>query len=285
MKKINANLLALAFVVMLGLNCTQETQNVEVLEEEVQLLEETEDVSLDKESSDLTASKSGDNCNSKPSSKYSPVKKMHIENKGSGSKNIDKSANGYCNTSFFCMNKHYMVLTAPGKSGSRTELKHKDYNMSLSSKKELRFTMILENVPSSSSQKNKGVSIGQIHNRGSKTTRPLLRVDATQYRKKIRVTYADTYKKGESDSSYDLVGFKNGDRIYIELKMLGNNKVYVKAKNDYTGEQKSKTFTVKNNWTNNGYKDKFYFKTGVYQQIGSSGSAPRASYNYFVSNL
>lgn len=238
---------------------------------------------------DMAAASSCDSCNgSDPSDVYPVVQSMRLENKGSGS-NLggETDADGHCNTNYFSMCRNYMVLTAPGNSGSRTELKFgSDYNMSLNDFSQLRFTMILENVPSNSSDPKKGVSIGQIHARSTDDNpaniqRPLLRIDATTSMNKVRWTLADGYNSGSSDSDGDLINFSDGDRIYIVLRIKSsNNQVEVFAKNDYTGQTTTKTFTVSGNWLDLGKN--FYYKTGVYQQVGSgSNDHPRASYNYF----
>lgn len=245
-----------------------------------------EDAAVKETTKEVTAKAACDTCNQKPSSLHPPINNMIIENRGSGATlNGETSANNHCNTNYFNTCWGYMVLKSPGASGSRTELKFgSNKEVSLNDYSALRFTMILENVPKSSSSQNKGVTIGQIHNRHASNitnSRPLLRVDATTQRNKVRVTFAHTYNKGGSDESHDLIDFKDGERIYIELKVLSSgNKVEVFAKNDTRPWlTRRMTFTVKNNWLNSNVRSGFYYKTGVYQQLG--GAAPRASYNYF----
>ncbi|MEO0469522.1 MAG: hypothetical protein AAF206_07880, partial [Bacteroidota bacterium] len=83
---------------------------------------------------------------------------------------------------------------------------------------------------------------------------------------------------GSSSSTYTLMNFSNGDRIYIKLELKGSNKqINYYVKNKTKNVSKSKTITVGNSWDNSGVKDKYYFKTGAYQQVSSSGSRPRVS--------
>lgn len=224
-----------------------------------------------------------------PSDKFSGVASMTLENKGTGSDlNGETSANGYCDEDYFTVyNNKWMVLTAPGGKDSRTELKYgSDKEVAIDESSDFRFQMVIENVPADSNNENKGVSIGQIHNRHISNatdddTRPLVRIDATSQRGKIRVTFAHTYIKGESDSSYDLVNFRDRDKIYVRLVINSNGRVDVIVKNVTQDEYKKISYNVGNNWTDSNVKDGFYYKTGAYQQVESSGDLPRVSYDYF----
>jgi len=179
--------------------------------------------------------------------------KLHYYTDAGTTKLDLKKAAQECNASYFILCNESMVLTSPGQKKDR-----------------------IENVPSSN--KKKGVTIGQIHNDTKGVKRPLLRVEITGGNE-IRVVVTDSYLKGEGAVKNDLlVSFS--ERDYIDCKIEINkssNKISVYVKNKTTGKKKSKSYTVSKLWQE--MDGQFYFKAGAYTQV--SGPKTKVSYDKF----
>ena len=110
-----------------------------------------------------------------------------------------------------------------------------------------------------------GVTIAQLHNRGSGVKRPYIRVFIDNDRKiKIKETTNDlTNSSGQWDETpdEDTLPYTAGDKFKVQLT-VDNGTLNVKVEtNDGTLEQ---DFTP--NVTNNDYDDTYYFKAGVYTE-------------------
>lgn len=218
------------------------------------------------------------------------LKKMDLEHHWNGGADQDNHANpqnsGACDVDFFTRCGNQMVLSSTGGVDDRTELKLPSaYNQSLNNYSQMRFTAQIVDIPSSSisSKQNKGVTIAQIHNRGTNVERPLARIDIAGYRKKVRATFAHGYKKTDGDTSIDLLDYDEGDSMYVRLRINSDgNAISLYVRNFTQNIIESGTWVIDDgsNWFNK--TSTFYYKTGVYQQL--AGEEPSISYNYLYFN-
>lgn len=195
-----------------------------------------------------------------------------------------KYADDYCSAGRFSTCGDMMVLQSGGLTSNRSELKL-DGSLSFDKESIMRVEMIVENTPSLG---DRGLTIAQIHNRYrsgiGQSGRPPLRIDIVDGR--IRAVYAHSYIPDTGTSTYDLMGFNDGDRIYIKLEIEGNGKkINYYVKNKSTGVSKSKSISVHSPWTDSNAWSKYYFKSGAYQQTSSSGARPKVSYSRFTYDL
>jgi len=186
-----------------------------------------------------------------------------------------KKAEEECNKDYFTVCNDLLVLTSPGQKKDRTEIRQ-DKNLSLNDYSAMEFSAIFEKLPSSN--KRKGVTIGQIHNDTKGVKRPLLRVEIAGGNE-IRVVVTDSYIKGEGNVKNDfLTSFSDKNHINCKIEINdSSNKITVFIKNITTGKSKSKTYEVSKLWQK--MDGQFYFKAGAYTQV--SGPKTRVSYDKF----
>jgi len=197
---------------------------------------------------------------------------------GSVHSNPNATSSAACEAGVFNTCNGYMVISGPDGDSERVELKQYPGTESLSDAAYLKFRTIVENIPGS----GKEVTIAQIHNRGSGVQRPLLRLSIRNggY---LTSTLAHQYSGSSSYTKDDWFQINHGDRIVVELKILGSgNRVRWWVKNYTTGQEQRVTYDLDDSAYDD-WKDKsgtFYFKTGVYNQDAFS-SPMRLSYYYF----
>lgn len=227
--------------------------------------------------------KTNTNCNScniipgdvlKFKSALSDSKLHYYTNNGKNKLDL-KKAELECNINYFSICDNLLILTSPGQRKDRTEIRQ-DKNLSLNDYSAMTFSAIFENVPSTN--KDKGVTIGQIHNDKKEVKRPLLRVEIAGGNE-IRVIVTDSYHKGEGNVENDfLVSFKEKDHIECKIEIKKHsNKVSVFVKNNTSGKSNTKTYKVSKLWRK--MDGQFYFKAGAYTQV--SGPKTKVSYDKF----
>lgn len=158
---------------------------------------------------------------------------------------------------FTSSNGDYYLKSA-SHDGKRTEWKENGQS-SLYDDKTLKYEASVTDIPEN------GVTIAQLHNRGSGVKRPYIRVFIDNDRKiKIKETTNDlTNSSGQWDETpdEDTLPYTAGDKFKVQLT-VDNGTLNVKVEtNDGTLEQ---DFTP--NVTNNDYDDTYYFKAGVYTE-------------------
>lgn len=201
--------------------------------------------------------------------------KLHYYTNGGQDKLDLKKAEIEYNKDYFYTNNDLMVLVSPGQKKDRIEIRQ-DKNLSLNDYSAMEFSATYENVPSSN--KKKGVTIGQIHNDSKGVKRPLLRVEIAGGNA-IRVIITDTYLKGKGKviNNY-LTSFKEKDHIDCKISIAkSSNKVTVYVKNNTTDEKTTLTYKVNKTWKE--MDGQFYFKAGAYTQV--SGPQTKVSYDKF----
>lgn len=174
-------------------------------------------------------------------------------------------------------------LTSCKESGRRTEWKQKPgQEASLNTSRTMTYKASFSDYPSD------GITIAQVHNRGD-AGRPLLRVEIKNG--KIRCYITTTYVKN-SGSTYEttLQSYTSGADLDMKIE-IGNNRVKVTAT---TGSvTKTATYTTNNSnykkvinskWFDNGVKNDFYFKAGVYNDSGDGSKTPDATFKSFGIN-
>ncbi|WP_053002293.1 polysaccharide lyase family 7 protein [Kordia jejudonensis] len=198
------------------------------------------------------------------------------------------NTNGGTNDSYFIgkyqknSNGSYK-LTSCKQSGRRTEWKQKPgQEASLNTTRTMSYTASFSDYPSD------GITIAQVHNRGD-AERPLLRVEIKNG--KIRCYITTTYKKNQG-STYEttLQSYTSGADLDIKVE-IGNNRVKITAKTGsvtktatYTTNNSNIKKVINNKWFDNGVKDDFYFKAGVYNDSGDGSKTPDATFKSFVIN-
>lgn len=280
MKKINFLLLGVVATLLCTASCTkEELDQVDLTLEDENAIEAQFIIPVGQETDDSSKA-SCDTCNTKPGdiSKFNAAlrdSKVQRYTNGGNTKKEYKTAETYCNTSFFTTCNGRMVFKSTSKTNDRVEIRQ-EKDLSLNNQSIMRFQAKLEDLPTSSS--SKGVTIAQIHSDASSVGRPLLRLEYTG-NNQLRAEVTDTYVKNEGSVKDDfMVNFNDGDQVYCKLEIKSSgNKVNIYVKNVSTGQTKSRTYTVSSKWRQ---KDgDFYFKTGAYLQ--QSGKSPRVSYNRF----
>jgi len=292
MKKANTNLCALLMLGLIVLNCSSDTlvndtkfENTAdklivetVLADELMKEERIADtfgvIEGNYEIPSSADRAACDDCSPKPgnlSTVAEALKVSKYEYTGSSTQN----ANNYCKIGRFNTCNNWVVLTSGGNKSNRSELKMK-YSMPFTQKNIMRNEMIVENVPSESSSA-RGLTISQIHNRGG-AQRPLARVEIVKGKVRVKVAHKPT--GSTTYSTYTLMDFKQGNRLYIKLQTNGDGKkINYYVKNKSTNVSSSKTITVTSEWQKSKYRNYFYFKAGAYQQAKSYGAKPRVSIN------
>lgn len=201
--------------------------------------------------------------------------KIHYYTNGGKIKLDLKKAEEVCNEAYFYTCNDLLILTSPGQQKDRTEIRQ-DKNLSLNDYSAMEFSAVFENVPASN--RNKGVTIGQIHNDTKGVKRPLLRVEITGG-KSVRVIVTDSYLKGKGKVVNErLTSFNEKDKINCKIEInKSSNKITVIVKNSTTGEFKTKSYKVSKLWRK--MDGEFYFKAGAYTQV--SGPQTKVSYDEF----
>ncbi len=174
-------------------------------------------------------------------------------------------------------------LTSCKQNGRRTEWKQKPgQEASLNTSRTMTYKASFSDYPSG------GITIAQVHNRGD-AGRPLLRVEIKNG--KIRCYITTTYVKNQG-STYEttLQSYTAGNDLDMKIE-IGNNRVKVTAT---TGSvTKTATYTTNNSnikkvinskWFDNGVKNDFYFKAGVYNDSSDGSKTPDATFKSFGIN-
>lgn len=173
------------------------------------------------------------------------------------------------------------ILTSCDQDGRRTEWKQST-KFPLSSSRKMSYTAKFNNYPSD------GVTIAQVHNRGD-AKRPLLRAEIAHG--KIEFVIVDTYVKN-SGSSYTTVGPNYTEGSYLDLSLeVGSDKIIAKVTTTsgsktvtYTKNNSSNIRKINNKWFENGVKNDFYFKAGVYNDSGNNNDKPVGTFTEFDYN-
>ena len=197
---------------------------------------------------------------------------------GSVHSNTSATSNSACNAGVFNTCNGYMVISGPNGDSKRVELKQYPGTEALNDAASLKFRTIVENIPGSGEE----VTIAQIHNRGSGVSRPLLRL-SIRNGGVLTSTLAHKYSGSTSYTKQNWFNINHGDRIVVEMKIVGSgNQVRWWVKNYTTGQEQRVTYDLDDSnyqsWKNK--SGTFYFKTGVYNQDYFSNPM-RLSYYYF----
>ncbi|MDO5969108.1 polysaccharide lyase family 7 protein [Flavivirga aquimarina] len=168
-----------------------------------------------------------------------------------------------------------MMKCLSGK-GHRTELKENTGDeSSLSTSKTMTFTAKYTNIA-----KN-GISIAQIHNRGSGIKRPWIRlyIDDDRY---IRIKETETNPTGSSSSYSTYTGpkYTSGNVITVTVKtgLSGQSKAEVKVQTN--GNSWTKTLSPSSAWSSK--SNTYYLKAGVYTE--GNDKTCTVKYSYFSIN-
>ncbi|MFK7747453.1 MAG: polysaccharide lyase family 7 protein [Kordia sp.] len=198
------------------------------------------------------------------------------------------NTNGGSNDSYF-IGKYQLnsdgsyKLTSCKQSGRRTEWKQKPgQEASLNTTRTMTYKASFSDYPSD------GVTIAQVHNRGD-AGRPLLRAEIKNG--KIRCYITTTYVKNQG-STYEttLQSYTAGADLDMKVE-IGNNRVKftvttgsVTKTATYTTNNSNIKKVINSKWFDNGVKDDFYFKAGVYNDSGDGSKTPDAIFKSFVIN-
>lgn len=169
-------------------------------------------------------------------------------------------------------NSGIVMMKCLSGDGHRTELKEDSGDeASLSKSKTLEFTAKFTNIAEN------GVTIAQIHNRGSSVKRPWIRVyiDDDRY---IRVKETETNPTGSSSSYSTYTGpkYTSGDEISVSIEtgQSGSNAVVNVQTN---GSSWTKSLTPSSAWSSK--SSTYYLKAGVYTE--GNDKTPTVKYSYF----
>ena len=163
-----------------------------------------------------------------------------------------------------------MMKCLKGK-GHRTELKEEPGSeSSLLKRKKLEFTAKYTRIA-----KN-GVTIAQIHNRGSGVRRPWVRVyiDDDRY---VKIKETRTNPTGSSSSYNTFIGpkYTSGDNLTVRVL---TSKGKAKFRITTAGEIWNKTVQPSSSWSSK--SDSYYLKAGVYTE--GSDKTPTVKYSAFT---
>lgn len=161
---------------------------------------------------------------------------------------MDKATNG--NFTFKCL--------AP--DGHRTELKEEvGDESSLTKYKRMKFTAVYNNVPSH------GVTIAQIHNRGTNVKRPWLRLYIDSDGKfKIKETETTPTQSTSTYSTYTGMAYSSGQLVDITIWTGVSGQENAKIRVDYNGARFEKSLVAAADWGS--FMSDFYLKAGVYTE-------------------
>ena len=213
------------------------------------------------------------------------IEQMHLEYRY-GIENKNQNTNSpsiLCQKEYFSsLSNGKLKITSDGHKKNRTELKqNRNYPNSLNKNSKIVFAGKISNVPHSKieSEYEDGIIIAQIHNRGFDVKTPLIKVVVSENSKKIMTIFSDGYLKSDSKKQINCLKFNNNDHIEVTLEITGNqNTINVILKNTTQKTKFQDKFKIPStsNWLE--FKNQFYYKTGIYQQI--SGSKPSIEYDY-----
>jgi hypothetical protein len=163
------------------------------------------------------------------------------------------------NTFYFDKNaSNQRVFKCYRADSNRTELKEKSgKESSLNTSKDMEYIAKLENIPEN------GVTVAQVHNRGTGVKRPLLRIYVENGRFKMKKTKnSPTASSGTYDSVVNGPIYKSGTTFTLRVR-FSNGKVLVNISTT-SSTMSTKTFTPSSDW--NGVSSKYYLKAGVYTE-------------------
>ena len=213
------------------------------------------------------------------------IEQMHLEYRY-GIENKNQNTNTpsiLCEKEYFStLSNGKLKITSDGHKKNRTELKQNSkHPNSLDKNSKIIFAGKISDVPSSKIEKEyeNGITIAQIHNRGYDVKTPLVKVVVSENSKKIMTIFSDGYSKSDPKKQINCLKFNNNDHIEVTLEITGNqNTINVILKNTTQKMKFQDKFKIPStsNWLE--FKDQFYYKTGIYQQI--SGSKPTIEYDY-----
>jgi hypothetical protein len=150
----------------------------------------------------------------------------------------------------------YRVFKCFAPKSNRTEIKEKQgLESSLSTAKDMEYIAKLESIPSL------GVTVGQVHNRGSGVNRPLLRVYVYNGKFYIKTT---TNNPSQSTGTYSTItgpSYTAGTDYTLRIR-FSNGDVLITITT--TSATLDSTITPTSSW--NSYSTKYYLKAGVYTE-------------------
>ena len=259
------NLLKLtgAFIVLIFIGCTVDET------EETNLVEENDSL----ESEDLTAKTSGGSCGSSVN-----FQDLVVETSWISGKTDDRDQFGACGVDGESWMDKYsdgrVMMKCLSGDGHRTELKEDSGDeAALNQYKKMQFIGKLTNIPEN------GVTIAQIHNRGSSVKRPWIRVyvDDDRY---IKIKETETNPTGSSSTYTTYTGLKYTSgaemNIIVWTGLSGQKKGKVQVKTG--GSSWSKTLWPSSAWSSK--SSTYYLKAGVYTEGNDKTATMKYSYFY-----
>lgn len=149
--------------------------------------------------------------------------------------------------------------------------------MSFNANYQMNLELVAENIPFDA-DRDRGLTIAQIHNRYCDTDRPMLRLEIVGGQIRMIMAQArdgsDNYDRLEGTG----MSYSEGDRLVVTLRMRRVNWIYYYIHNKKTGQVEEGEFRPPSDWRSSDLKEAFYFKTGAYQQAESDGENPRVSF-------
>lgn len=208
-------------------------------------------------------------------SKVYEISDFYIETSWESGENSRKtksySSTGTDNKSWYDKNSNgYYVMKSLKTDGNRTEWKEKEES-SLYNGKKMTYKARVQSIPEN------GVTIAQIHNRGSGVKRPWLRVYIDDDRKiKIKVTKNNPSNSSGTYDTYTGSTYSQGSDFIVKIEYKGN-KALVEVKKSNGSVILKKTITPSSSW--NSYSSKYYLKAGVYTE--GDDKQPKSTFKYF----
>ena len=148
------------------------------------------------------------------------------------------------------------VFKCDNEKSHRTEIKEKSgKESSLSTSKDMEYIGKLENIP------NLGVTVAQVHNRGTGVKRPLLRVYVVNGKFYIKTTTNNPTLSTGTYSTITGPNYTSGSTYTLRIRFSSGN---VLIDITTTSGSISPTITPTSNWSS--FSTKYYLKAGVYTE-------------------
>ncbi|MFB9055743.1 polysaccharide lyase family 7 protein [Mariniflexile ostreae] len=148
------------------------------------------------------------------------------------------------------------VFKCNQEKSHRTEIKEKSGKESaLTTSKDMEYIGKLENIP------NLGVTVGQVHNRGTGVNRPLIRVYVENGKFYIKTTTNNPTLATGTYSTITGPNYTSGSTFTLRIRFSGGNAL---VNITTTSGSSASTITPTPNW--DGVKTKYYLKAGVYTE-------------------